>query len=103
MLPAIIGQLVVLLKDSALGYIIGYVEVVRSGQQLGAFYGNDLPALIVVAIIMIILNYTLTVVATKVEKRLRASKKGGGPGGGRSRASGGVGSGYGHHRQAVVI
>jgi glutamate transport system permease protein len=81
MLPAIISQMVVALKDSALGYLIGYVEVVRSGQQLGAFYGNYLPALIVVAIIMIILNYTLTVVATKVEKRLRASKKGGGPGG----------------------
>lgn len=31
---------------------------------------------------MIVLNYTLTVVATKVEKRLRASRKGGGPKGG---------------------
>jgi glutamate transport system permease protein len=67
----------VALKDSALGYLIGYVEVVRSGQQLGAFYGNYLPALIVVAIIMIALNSTLTVVATRVEKRLRSGRKGG--------------------------
>lgn len=77
MLPAIISQMVVALKDSALGYLIGYVEVVRSGQQLGAFYGNYLPALIVVAIIMIALNSTLTVVATRVEKRLRSGRKGG--------------------------
>jgi glutamate transport system permease protein len=75
MLPAIISQMVVALKDSALGYIIGYVEVVRSGQQVGAFYGNFLPALIIVAIIMIILNSLLTYLATKVEKRLRRAKK----------------------------
>ncbi|MEV0946366.1 amino acid ABC transporter permease [Rhodococcus sp. NPDC049939] len=75
MLPAIISQMVVALKDSALGYLIGYVEVVRSGQQIGAYYGNYLPSLIVVAIIMIIINSTLTVVATRVEKRLRAGKR----------------------------
>ncbi|MGB3771789.1 MAG: amino acid ABC transporter permease [Rhodococcus sp. (in: high G+C Gram-positive bacteria)] len=76
MLPAIISQMVVALKDSALGYIIGYVEVVRSGQQIGAFYGNFLPALIVVAVIMIILNSLLTYVATLLEKRLRKGTKG---------------------------
>ncbi|MFZ2177579.1 MAG: amino acid ABC transporter permease [Rhodococcus sp. (in: high G+C Gram-positive bacteria)] len=79
MLPAIISQMVVALKDSALGYLIGYVEVVRSGQQLGAFYGNYLPALIVVAVIMITLNSTLTVLATRLEKRLRSGRKGRGP------------------------
>jgi glutamate transport system permease protein len=76
MLPAIISQMVVALKDSALGYLIGYVEVVRSGQQVGAFYGNYLPALIIVAIIMIVLNSLLTSLATRVEKRLRRAKKG---------------------------
>ncbi|GGG08045.1 putative glutamate ABC transporter, permease [Rhodococcoides trifolii] len=76
MLPALISQMVVALKDSALGYLIGYVEVVRSGQQVGAFYGNYLPALIVVAIIMIILNSLLTTAATRVERRLRRSKRG---------------------------
>jgi len=78
MLPAIVSQMVVALKDSALGYLIGYVEVVRSGQQLGSFFGNYLPALIVVAAIMITLNTTLTIIATKLEKRLRSGgrKKG---------------------------
>jgi glutamate transport system permease protein len=76
MLPAIISQMVVALKDSALGYVIGYVEVVRSGQQLGAFYGNYLPALLVVAAIMIALNSALSALATYVEKRLRTGKRG---------------------------
>ncbi|EOM77102.1 amino acid ABC transporter permease [Rhodococcus rhodnii] len=79
MLPAIISQMVVALKDSALGYIIGYVEVVRSGQQVGAFYGNYLPALLVVAAIMIALNSALTALATWVEKRLRTRGRGAAP------------------------
>ena len=75
MLPAIVSQMVVALKDSALGYLIGYVEIVRSGQQLGAFFGNYLPALIVVALIMIVLNSTLTQFATWLERRLRSSRR----------------------------
>ncbi|MFD4182350.1 amino acid ABC transporter permease [Rhodococcus sp. NPDC058514] len=76
MLPAIISQMVVALKDSALGYLIGYIEVVRSGQQLGSFYGNYLPALLVVAAIMIVLNSALTMLATRIETRLRTGKRG---------------------------
>ena len=64
-----------LVKDSALGYLIGYIEVVRSGQQLGSFYGNYLPALLVVAAIMIVLNSALTLLATYAEKRLRRRKR----------------------------
>lgn len=75
MLPAIISQMVVALKDSALGYVIGYVEVVRSGQQVGAFYSNYLPSLIIVAVIMIIINSLLTKLATVVERRLRSRKR----------------------------
>lgn len=80
MLPALISQMVVALKDSALGYIIGYTELVRQSTQLGAAFQNYLPALIVAAVIMIILNSSLTYLATKVEKRLRSGKrKGKGP------------------------
>ncbi|WP_092808426.1 amino acid ABC transporter permease [Rhodococcus globerulus] len=80
MLPALISQMVVALKDSALGYIIGYTELVRQSTQLGAAFQNYLPALMVAAVIMIILNSSLTYLATKVEKRLRSGKrKGKGP------------------------
>jgi glutamate transport system permease protein len=80
MLPALISQMVVALKDSALGYQITYVEIVRSGQQLGAAEQNTIPSLIVIAIIMIALNSALTLVATKLEQRLRARKRGKGGG-----------------------
>ncbi|MFQ6398287.1 amino acid ABC transporter permease [Nocardia sp. KC 131] len=78
MLPALISQMVVALKDSALGYQITYVEIVRSGQQLGAAEQNTIPSLMVIAIVMIALNSTLTLVATRVEKRLRGRKHKGG-------------------------
>ncbi|QNE42970.1 amino acid ABC transporter permease [Frigoribacterium sp. NBH87] len=41
MLPIILAQLVVLLKDTSLGYIVGYVELTRGGlTRLGTYYGS---------------------------------------------------------------
>ncbi|MFF2551557.1 amino acid ABC transporter permease [Nocardia sp. NPDC058058] len=76
MLPALVSQMVVALKDSALGYQITYVEVVRAGKQLGAAEQNTIPALLVIAVIMIALNYTLSVIATRLERWLRTRKRG---------------------------
>lgn len=74
MLPAIISQMVIALKDSALGYMIGYVEVVRSGRQLGEYYGAMIPSLIVVAIILIAINFGLANLAERIERQLRAGR-----------------------------
>ncbi|WP_423923737.1 amino acid ABC transporter permease [Frigoribacterium sp. 2-23] len=42
MLPIILAQLVVLLKDTSLGYIVGYVELTRRGlNRLGTYYGSS--------------------------------------------------------------
>ncbi|GAD84414.1 amino acid ABC transporter permease [Nocardia asteroides NBRC 15531] len=78
MLPALVSQMVVVLKDTALGYQITYVELVRAGQQEGAAQQNTIPALMVVALIMISLNLALTFLATTLEKRLRSRRKKGG-------------------------
>jgi len=71
MLPAIVGQLVVVLKDSALGSIITYVELLSQGRTLGTARANTIPALIVTAVIFITMNYLLTVVAGRVERSVR--------------------------------
>ena len=76
MLPVLISQLVVVLKDTAIGYQITYLEMVRQGTNLGASYSNYIPALIVVALLMIAVNFTLSWVATRVEARLRRSRRG---------------------------
>ena len=74
MLPSIVSQLVVILKDSALGYIITYDELLRAAQDLGTSKGNTIPAFIVAAAIFILLNYGLTRLARLLEVRLLASR-----------------------------
>lgn len=76
MLPAIVSQLVVIVKDTALGGVmIGFTELLNSRGTLAANYANVIQSFIVVAIIYIILNFILTSFASWLEKRLRSSKK----------------------------
>lgn len=75
MLPALISQMVIALKDSALGYQIGYVEVVKKGIQAGTYWGNVIPSLIMVAIIMILINFGLSALASNIERNLREGRK----------------------------
>lgn len=79
MLPVLISQLVVVLKDSSIGFVITFVELVRQGTQVGAAYGNYIPALMVVAVLMISVNFTLSLLATWVEGRMRRSRRGTAP------------------------
>jgi glutamate transport system permease protein len=76
MLPVLISQLVVVLKDTALGVAITYPELVSQGQNIGASFGNYLPALIVIAVLMITVNFALSSFAVWLEGRLRRSKRG---------------------------
>jgi glutamate transport system permease protein len=71
MLPALVGQLVVVLKDTALGQIITYNELLTNYQRIGSTWGNIVPAMIVIAAIYIVINYALTSLAAYVERRLR--------------------------------
>jgi glutamate transport system permease protein len=76
MLPAIVSQLVVIVKDTALGGVmIGFTELLNTRGTLAANYGNVVQSFVVVAVIYIILNFILTSFASWLEKRLRRSKK----------------------------
>ncbi|MGB9035767.1 amino acid ABC transporter permease [Arthrobacter sp. UCD-GKA] len=70
MLPALIGQFVVILKDSALGYIINFNELLFNGKLIGTGNANVLQALVVVAAIFILINFGLSKLATVVAGRL---------------------------------
>ncbi|MFE9445451.1 amino acid ABC transporter permease [Streptomyces sp. NPDC006602] len=76
MLPAIVSQLVVIVKDTALGGVmLGFTELLNSRQTLAANYATVVPSFIVVAVIYIVVNFTLTSFASWLEGRLRRSKK----------------------------
>jgi glutamate transport system permease protein len=79
MLPVLVSQMVVVLKDTAIGYQITFLEMVRQGTQVGSSYGNYIPALIVIAVLMITVNFTLSAFATRLEGRMRRSRKGPAP------------------------
>jgi glutamate transport system permease protein len=76
MLPVLISQLVVVLKDTAIGYQITFLEMVRQGTNVGSAYGNYIPALIVIAVLMITVNFSLSWFATWLEGRMRRARRG---------------------------
>jgi glutamate transport system permease protein len=75
MLPVLVSQVVVVLKDTAIGYQITFVEMVRQGTMVGAQYSNFVPALIVIATLMITVNMSLSRLAFWIEQRLRRSRR----------------------------
>ncbi|MFD5968097.1 amino acid ABC transporter permease [Streptomyces sp. NPDC058783] len=77
MLPAIVSQLVVILKDTALGgAILTFPELLASANTMSGYYGaNVIASYTVVAVIYIALNFALTSFAGWLERRLRRAKK----------------------------
>ena len=78
MLPAIISQCVVALKDTALGYVIGANEIVDAGTQIftSIAYDNPIPVAIMLAVVFIAINSALSWLAQRLEARQRRA---GGP------------------------
>ncbi|MFD9083151.1 amino acid ABC transporter permease [Streptomyces erythrochromogenes] len=77
MLPALVSQLVVILKDTALGgALLGFAELLSMNRQIAANYSNTIATMFVIALIYIVVNFALTTLASRLEKRLRGSKKG---------------------------
>jgi glutamate transport system permease protein len=76
MLPAIVSQLVVVVKDTALGgVVLGFEDLINSRKTLSAYYANVIPSFIVVGVIYVLLNLLLTTFASWLERRLRRAKK----------------------------
>lgn len=79
MLPVIIAQLVVVLKDTALGFIVTYQELLYYAKYLGSNFAVGspiIPATIVMGSIYVILCLILSGVAKLVEVRLRTGRRG---------------------------
>lgn len=79
MLPSLVSQLVVLLKDTSLGYIVGYAELLRTGRELKDFFGDEyyFSVFAVTATIYIGINLLLSRVAVYLERRGSTKAAGG--------------------------
>lgn len=102
MLPSLIAQLVVLLKDSSLGFIVGYPELLRAMQTNAQYFGQKyyVALFLVGAGIYLVVNISLTRLAVWLQGRsIRTAGKAiadptlplvGGPGGAAAGADGTV-------------
>lgn len=76
MLPALVSQLVVILKDTAIGgAVLGLGELLSMNRQISANYSNTIAALVVIAVLYIVVNFGLTTFASWLEGRLRKSNR----------------------------
>lgn len=75
MLPSIISQMVVALKDTSLGYYITAPGLTAVGKPLYLEFGNQVPTAIVITGIYVTINLILTWIATVLQKRLVGEKK----------------------------
>ena len=71
MIPAIVSQVVTLLKDTSLGSVIAFEELLRRARINGEFFHNPLQSLIVAAAMYIVVNFTLSRLARRLEIRQR--------------------------------
>ncbi|WP_338748040.1 amino acid ABC transporter permease [Janibacter alittae] len=72
MLPAIISQCIVALKDTALGYVIGASGILKVGKQIyiSPLYNNPFATAVVLAVVFIIVNYSLSRLAVYAEHKM---------------------------------
>lgn len=77
MMPALISQLVVVLKDTSLGFIIAYEEIMQVGKQVIPVLEtpNTIQLYFVIGAIYIAVNYALSKLAEYVQRRLARGRK----------------------------
>ncbi|GAA0403445.1 amino acid ABC transporter permease [Microbispora corallina] len=68
-LPSIVSQSVGLLKDTSLGFVVSYAELLYSGKVLANYNGLLIQTYIVVALIYLVVNASLSKLARALEAR----------------------------------
>lgn len=76
MLPALISQLVVVLKDTSLGFFIAYEELLRRGNIAIQTTRNPLQMYLLIGLMYILVNYALSRLAVYMERRLSSRTSG---------------------------
>ncbi|GAA2787047.1 amino acid ABC transporter permease [Nonomuraea dietziae] len=71
-LPSIVSQSVGLLKDTSLGFVVSYGELLYSGKVLASYNGLVIQTYVVVALIYLGVNASLSKLARVLEQRSRA-------------------------------
>ncbi len=76
MLPAAATQLVVALKDTALGSIILYTDLLQQSRRLGSMYFNILQTLVVAAVVYFFVCFIVSSLAERLPEVVRSRTSG---------------------------
>ena len=68
-IPSLISQLVVVVKDTALAYVVSYPDLMQNAQVLRTNYDALVSTFLVVAFIYIVINYLINKAAVLVSRR----------------------------------
>jgi glutamate transport system permease protein len=76
--PTLVTQLVALLKDSTLGYVVSYPELLKQANNLTVFTHLLVQTYLIVAVVYVVVNLLLSRLAVWLERRLgtRTSSRG---------------------------
>lgn len=69
--PSLVTQLVSLLKDTSLGYIVAFTELLYRGQVLASFLHLLIPTYIAVTAIYLVVNGSLSYLASRLQRGSR--------------------------------
>lgn len=75
-IPALVTQLVSLLKDSTLGYVVSYPELMRKAENLTVYTHLLVQTYLIVSVIYVLMNFALGRLASLLERRLNGRPRG---------------------------
>ncbi|HEY3470798.1 MAG TPA: amino acid ABC transporter permease [Amycolatopsis sp.] len=73
--PALVTQVIRTLKESSLGYVVSYPELLRNGQVLGEYNANFLQAYALTAAFYIVINFGLSRIADLLDRPPRRRRR----------------------------
>jgi len=73
--PALVTQVIRTLKESSLGYVVSYPELLRNGQVLGEYNANFIQAYALTAAFYIVINFGLSRIADLLDRPPRKRRR----------------------------
>lgn len=70
-LPTLVSQLVSLLKDSTLGYVVSYPELMKQANNLTVYTHLLIQTYLIVALVYVLINLALSQLASQLDRRMR--------------------------------
>ena len=74
--PALVAQAVIVVKDTAFGYVVSYPELLQSGRVLIANTGDLVQTYLVVTAVYIVVNMLISAAARALDRRLARTRSG---------------------------